>query len=44
MIVVNADEADVKNIVHDRISNILVGKQIVKEIYVKGKIYNIVVK
>ena len=44
MISVDSDEADVKNIVHEKISNTLEGKQIVKEIYVKNKIYNIVVK
>ena len=42
----NSDEETVKNIVHSNesvISN-LEGKNIVKEIYVKNKIYNIVVK
>ena len=41
-----ADEATVKEVVHydDGIKALLEGKTIVKEIYVKGKIYNIVVK
>lgn len=47
-IIVNKDSAEknVKEIVHlnEEIRNILEGKTIVKEIYVKGKIYNIVVK
>ena len=38
------DEALIKNMVHNAISNKLDGKEIVKEIYVKNKIYNIVVK
>lgn len=38
------DENSVKNKVHEKISSQLEGKQIVKEIYVKNKIYNIVVK
>lgn len=41
---VDEDEAKVKEIVHEKISSLLDGKQIVKEIYVKNKIYNIVVK
>ena len=43
---VNASEDDVKNKVHSNanIQNQLDGKSIVKEIYVKNKIYNIVVK
>lgn len=40
----NEDEAKVKELVHEKIKNSLDGKQIVKEIYVKNKIYNIVVK
>ena len=43
---VDADEDEIKQVVHDN-SNIktqLEGKTIVKEIYVKNKIYNIVVK
>ena len=42
----DADESAVKEIVHASqiINNLLEGKTVVKEIYVKGKIYNIVVK
>ena len=43
-IIVDSDEASVKNLVHEKISKSLDGKQIVKEIYIKNKIYNIVVK
>ena len=38
------DEASVKEKVHEAIASKLDGKTIVKEIYVKNKIYNIVVK
>ena len=38
------DEASIKNKVHKAIDSKLDGKNIVKEIYVKNKIYNIVVK
>ena len=38
------DEAIVKQKVHESIDSKLDGKNIVKEIYVKNKIYNIVVK
>ena len=38
------DEVSVKNKVHEAIDSKLDGKTIVKEIYVKNKIYNIVVK
>lgn len=38
------DESSVKNKVHEIIDSKLDGKTIVKEIYVKNKIYNIVVK
>ena len=43
---VDLDESEVKEIVHknDNIINFVTGKTIVKEIYVKNKIYNIVVK
>ncbi len=44
MISANADEETIKNAVHNEISSLLDGKTIVKEIYVKNKIYNIVVK
>ena len=40
----NEDESSVKEKVHDAISSKLDGKTIIKEIYVKNKIYNIVVK
>ena len=43
---VDLTEAEIKEIVHknENISNLTKGKTIVKEIYVKNKIYNIVVK
>ena len=43
---VDLDESEIKEIVHknDNIINFVTGKTIVKEIYVKNKIYNIVVK
>ncbi len=41
---VDEDESIVKNKVHNAISNLLDGKSIVKEIYVKNKIYNVVIK
>lgn len=41
---VDEEESKVKEMVHKKISTLLDGKQIVKEIYVKNKIYNIVVK
>ena len=40
----DSDEAIVKEKVHNEIDSKLDGKQVVKEIYVKNKIYNIVVK
>ncbi len=43
-IALDADEETVKEIVHKEVSPLLEGKTIVKEIYVKNKIYNIVVK
>ena len=43
-IVLDEDESSVKEKVMDKISSTLDGKTIVKEIYVKNKIYNIVVK
>ena len=43
-IVLDSDEETVKNAVHEKISGLLDGKQIVKEIYVKNKIYNIVIR
>ena len=43
-IALDSDEPIVKKLVHEKVANLLDGKQIVKEIYVKNKIYNIVVK
>ena len=43
-IAVDEDEASVKVKVHEAIADKLDGKTIVKEIYVKNKIYNVVVK
>ena len=40
----DSDEEFVKEKVHERIENVLEGKNVVKEIYVMNKIYNIVVK
>ena len=44
MIEVNEDETQIKEKVHKAIENKLEGKTIVKEIYVKNRIYNVVVK
>ena len=41
---VDEDESSVKEKVHNAIDSKLDGKNIIKEIYVKNKIYNIVVK
>ena len=43
-IILDEDESTVKQKVHEAIDSKLDGKMIVKEIYVKNKIYNIVVK
>ena len=43
-IALNSDEETVKNAAHKEIAELLEGKNIVKEIYVKNKIFNIVVK
>ena len=43
-ILLDEDEASVKEKVHNAIESKLDGKNIVKEIYVKNKIYNVVVK
>ena len=43
-IALNEDEASIKEKVHNAIANKLDGKYIVKEIYVKNRIYNVVVK
>ena len=40
----NTDEEIIKEKAHELVSNYLEGKNIVKEIYVKNKIYNIVIK
>lgn len=40
----NLPEEKVKEIAHKQVANYIDGKEIVKEIYVKNKIYNIVVK
>ncbi|HCC04503.1 MAG TPA: leucine--tRNA ligase [Clostridiales bacterium] len=44
MIEVDEDETQIKEKVHKAIDNKLEGKTIVKEIYVKNRIYNVVVK
>ena len=44
MIALDEDESSVKQKVHSAIEDKLDGKSIVKEIYVKNKIYNVVVK
>ncbi len=41
---INLSEDEVKEIAHKQVSSYLNGKEIVKEIYVKNKIYNIVIK
>lgn len=43
-IALDSKESVVKELVHEKFAGILEGKQIIKEIYVKNKIYNIVVK
>lgn len=40
----NSDEEIIKKAVHEKIDKLLDGKNIIKEIYVQNKIYNIVVK
>jgi len=46
MISADADEATVKEVIHNNetVCGLLEGKTVVKEIYVKNKIYNIVVR
>ena len=44
MIALNEDESSIKAKVHEAISDKLDGESIIKEIYVKNKIYNVVVK
>ena len=43
-IVKDLDETIIKDLVHKKIASVIEGKNIVKEIYVKNKIYNIVIK
>jgi len=43
-IVLDSDEETVHELVHEKAKDILDGKEIIKEIYVKNKIYNIVIK
>ena len=43
-IILNSDEQTVKDLVHKECTSLIEDKTIVKEIYVKNKIYNIVVK
>ena len=43
-IVIDEDESSVKEKAFNEISNIIEGKTVIKEIYVKNKIYNVVVK
>ena len=43
-ITVDEDEEVIKNAVHEAVKDKLEGQNIVKEIYVKNKIYNVVVK
>ena len=44
MISLDSDEQTVKDKVHSELAELLSDKNIVKEIYVKNKIFNIVVK
>ena len=44
VISLDADEQTVKDSAHTELANLLEGKNIIKEIYVKNKIYNIVVR
>lgn len=43
-VALNLPEEEIKEIAHEQVASYLEGKEIVKEIYVKNKIYNIVVK
>ena len=40
----NLEESKIKELAHENVKNYIDGKEIIKEIYVKNKIYNIVVK
>lgn len=44
MVSTDATQEEIKPLVHEKISTFLADKQVVKEIYISGKIYNIVVK
>ena len=44
VISLDADEQTVKDSAHKELANLLEGKNIIKEIYVKNKIYNIVIR
>ena len=44
VISLDADEQTVKDSAHKELTNLLEGKNIIKEIYVKNKIYNIVIR
>ncbi len=44
VISLDADEQTVKDSAHTELANLLEGKNIIKEIYVKNKIYNIVIR
>jgi leucyl-tRNA synthetase len=43
-IALDEEESSIKEKVHSAIAELVEGKTIVKEIYVKNKIYNVVVK
>lgn len=43
-ITINESEESIKNKVHSKVANLLDNKNIIKEIYIQNKIYNIVVK
>lgn len=44
MVSADASQEEIKPLVHEKIATFLADKQVVKEIYINGKIYNIVVK
>lgn len=44
MIPVHLEESEIKHLVHEKIAQLLEAKQIIKEIYIPNKIYNIVIK
>ncbi|MCL2384170.1 MAG: leucine--tRNA ligase [Oscillospiraceae bacterium] len=43
-VALDSDEATLKTVIHEELKELLSGQNIVKEIYVKNKIYNIVIK